>query len=143
MPSPSETWCRDMRVGESFPAGVGPSSLSRNAANWLFSRLDQSAETRRQYGRSKMMFLGPRLIPAPIWCTSGGGGTREAGCTVAESLVPLYRVGPEFFVSFDWLVSFRDSFFFVQMCMSRQEPPSRCIIMQSYFIMCVVLPRKL
>ena len=34
-----------------------------------------------------------RLFRAPIWCPSGGGGTREAGSTVAESLVALYRVG--------------------------------------------------
>ena len=28
-----------------------------------------------------------RLFRAPIWCSSGGSGTREAGGTVAESLV--------------------------------------------------------
>ena len=28
-----------------------------------------------------------RLFQAPIWCPSGGAGTREAGGTVAESLV--------------------------------------------------------
>ena len=35
-----------------------------------------------------------RLFRVPIWCPSGGGGTREAGSTVAESLIVLfYRVG--------------------------------------------------
>ena len=33
-----------------------------------------------------------RLFRAPTWCPSGGGGTREAGSTVAESMVALYRV---------------------------------------------------
>ena len=36
---------------------------------------------------------GARLFRAPTWCPSGGGGTREAGGIVAESLVALYRVG--------------------------------------------------
>ena len=40
-----------------------------------------------------MVFPGARLFRAPIWCTSGGGCTREAGSTVAESLVAFYRVG--------------------------------------------------
>ena len=41
-----------------------------------------------------MVFSGVHLFRAPIWCPSGeGGGTREAGSTVAESLVVLYRVG--------------------------------------------------
>ena len=31
--SPSETWLRGMSVGGSFPAGVGPGSPSRDAAN--------------------------------------------------------------------------------------------------------------
>ena len=39
------------------------------------------------------MFPGARLFRAPIWCPREGGGTREAGSTVAESLVVLYRVG--------------------------------------------------
>ena len=35
-----------------------------------------------------------RLFRAPIWCPSGGGGTREAGSTIiAKSLVALYREG--------------------------------------------------
>ena len=40
-----------------------------------------------------MVLPGARLFRAPIWCTSGGCGTREAGSTVADSLVALYRVG--------------------------------------------------
>ena len=36
--------------GRVFPAGVGPGSSSRDAANWLPSRSDLSVETRRQYG---------------------------------------------------------------------------------------------
>ena len=39
------------------------------------------------------MFPGARFFRAPIWYPSGGGGTREAGRTVTESLVALYRVG--------------------------------------------------
>ena len=79
--------------GMVFPAGVGPGSPSRDAANWLSSRFSRSAETRRRYGWLRMVFPGARLLRAPIWCPSGGGGTREAGSTVAESLVTLYRVG--------------------------------------------------
>ena len=40
-----------------------------------------------------MVFPGARLFRAPIWCPSEGGGAREAGTNVAESLVALYRVG--------------------------------------------------
>ena len=32
-----------------------------------------------------------RLFRAPIWCPSGGGGTREAGGTVVESLLMVGR----------------------------------------------------
>ena len=39
------------------------------------------------------MFPGTRLLRAPVWCPSGGDGTREVGSTVAETLVALYRVG--------------------------------------------------
>ena len=53
----------------------------------------RSAETRRRYGWLRMVVPGARLFRAPIRCISGGGGTREAGSTVAESLVALYRVG--------------------------------------------------
>ena len=79
--------------GRVFPAGVGPGSPLRDAANWLSSRLSRLVETRRRYGRLRMVFPGTRLSRVSIWCPSGGGGTREAGNTVAESLVALYRVG--------------------------------------------------
>ena len=36
--------------GRVFPAGVGPGSLSRGAANWLSSRFSRSVETRRRHG---------------------------------------------------------------------------------------------
>ena len=36
--------------GRIFPAGVGPGSPSRDAANWLPSRFSLSVETRRRYG---------------------------------------------------------------------------------------------
>ena len=82
--------------GGVFPAGVGPGSPSRDAANWLPSRFSLlSVETRRRYGWLRMVFPGERLFRAPIWCPSGGvhGGTREAGSSVAETLVAHYRVG--------------------------------------------------
>ena len=60
---------------------------------WLSSRLSRSVETRRRYGWLRMVFRGACLFRAPIFCPSGGGGTREAGNTIAESLVELYRVG--------------------------------------------------
>ena len=59
-------------VGRVFPAGVGPGSPSRDAANWLPSRSDLSVETRRQYGWLRMVFSGVRLFRAPIWWPSGG-----------------------------------------------------------------------
>ena len=40
----------------------------------------------------KIVFPVARFLRAPIWCPSAGDGTREAGGTVAESLVALYRV---------------------------------------------------
>ena len=79
--------------GRVFPAGVGPGSPWRDAVNWRSSRFSRSVETRRRYGWLRMVLPGARLFRAPIWCSSGGGGTREAGSTVAESLVALYRVG--------------------------------------------------
>ena len=83
----------EYECGRVFPAGVRPGSPSRDAANWLSSRLSRSTETRRRYGWLRMVFRGARLFRAPIWCTLGGGGTREAGSTVTESLIALYRVG--------------------------------------------------
>ena len=80
--------------GRVFPAGVGPGSPSRDAVNWLLSRFSLSVETRRRYGWLTMMvFPSARLFRAPIGALREGGGTREAGSTVAESLVVLYRVG--------------------------------------------------
>ena len=32
------------------------------------------------------MFPGARLFRAPIWCTSGGGSTRETGSTAPEEV---------------------------------------------------------
>ena len=58
--------------GRVFPAGVGPGSPSRDAANWLPSRFSLSVETRRRYGWLRMVFLGARLFRAPIWCPLGG-----------------------------------------------------------------------
>ena len=58
--------------GRVFPAGVGPGSPSRDAANWLPSRSDLSVETWRQYGWLRMVFSGVRLFRAPIWWPSGG-----------------------------------------------------------------------
>ena len=69
-----------------FQAGLGPGSTSRDAANWLSSRLS------RRYSWLRMVFPGARLFRAPIWCTSGGGGTREAGSTAAKSLAAISRV---------------------------------------------------
>ena len=61
------------KCGRIFPAGVGPGSPSRYAANWLPSRFSLSVETRRRYGWLRMMvFPGARLFRAPIWCPSGG-----------------------------------------------------------------------
>ena len=82
---------------QSYPhnttADVWPDSPSRDAANWQVSRLSRSIGTRRRNGWLRMVFPGARPFRAPVWCPSGGGGTREAGSTVAGSLVALYRVG--------------------------------------------------
>ena len=59
--------------GRVFPAGLGPGSPSRDAANWVPSRFSLSVETRRRYGWLRMtVFPGARLFRAPIWCPSGG-----------------------------------------------------------------------
>ena len=58
--------------GRVFPAGVGPGSPSKDAANWLPSRFSLSVETRRRYGWLRMAFPGVHLFRAPIWCPSGG-----------------------------------------------------------------------
>ena len=54
--------------------GVGLDTSSIVAASWLPRRFSRPVETQRRFR-------------APIWCPLGGGGTREAGDTVAESLV--------------------------------------------------------
>ena len=49
--------------GRVFPAGVGPGSPSRDAANWLPSRFSLSVETRRRYGWFEDGV--PRCAPLP------------------------------------------------------------------------------
>ena len=58
--------------GRVFPAGVGPGSPSKDAANWLPSRFGLWVETRRRYGWLRMVFPGVRPFRAPIRCPSGG-----------------------------------------------------------------------
>ena len=60
-----------------FPAGVGPDSPSRDAANWLPSQFILSVEMRRRYGWLRVVLPGARLFRAPIWCPSGGVAARE------------------------------------------------------------------
>ena len=48
--------------GRVFPAGIGPGSPLRDAANWLPLRFGLSVETRRQYGWLRMVFSGVRLF---------------------------------------------------------------------------------
>ena len=79
--------------GRVFPARVGPGLPSRDAANWLPSRFGLSVETRRQYGWLRMVFSGVRLLELQFGGLREGGGTREAGSTVAESLVVIYQMG--------------------------------------------------
>ena len=71
--------------GRVFPAGVGPGSPSRDAANCLPSRFILSIETRRRHGLLRMVFPGAALFGR---C----GGTREVESSVAENLVAFYRV---------------------------------------------------
>ena len=64
--------------GRVFPAGVGPGSPSRDAANWLPSRFSLSVETRRRYGWLRMMvFPGARLFPSPNLVPFGRVVARE------------------------------------------------------------------
>ena len=58
--------------GRVLPAGVGPGSPSRDAANCLPSRFSLSVDTRRQCGWPRMVFPGARLFRAPLFCPSGG-----------------------------------------------------------------------
>ena len=64
--------------GRVFPAGVGPGSPSRDAANCLPSRFSLSVETRRRYGWLRMMvFPGARLFPSPNLVPFGRVAARE------------------------------------------------------------------
>ena len=54
---------------------------------------DSAVRLRRRYGWLRMVLPGALLFRASVWCSSGGGGTREAGRTVAESVVALHWVG--------------------------------------------------
>ena len=56
-------------------------------------RRESADRSRRRYGWLRMVFSGARLFRAPICRPSGGGDTREAGSTVAESMLALDRVG--------------------------------------------------
>ena len=58
--------------GRVFPAGVGPGSPSRDAANWLPSRFSLSVETWGRYGWLRMAIPGANPFRAPIWSPSGG-----------------------------------------------------------------------
>ena len=62
----------DTYPGRVFPAGVGPGSPSRDAANLLSSRFGLSVKMRRRYGWLRMVFSGVRPVRPPIWCNSGG-----------------------------------------------------------------------
>ena len=82
--------------GRIFPAGVGPGSLSRDAANWLPSRFSLSVETRRRYGWLRMVF--PRCAPLPSsnlvpferWCHARGKEhcRGEPGSALSGGYVP-------------------------------------------------------
>ena len=64
--------------GRVFPAGVGPGSPSRDAANWLPSRFSLSVETRRRYSWLRMtVFPGARLFPSPNLVPFGRVAARE------------------------------------------------------------------
>ena len=63
--------------------GEWSGSPAKNAAKSLSSQFSRSVGTRRGYCGVHQV----RLLETPIRCRPGGGGTREAGGTVAESLV--------------------------------------------------------
>ena len=46
----------EYECGRVFPAGFGPGSPSKYAANWLSSRFSRSIETRRWYGWLRIVF---------------------------------------------------------------------------------------
>ena len=73
--------------GRVFPAGIALDLPSRDNTDCLSTRFGRSVETRRRFGWLRMVptrCASSEL--APIWCSSEGGSTREAGGTVAESL---------------------------------------------------------
>ena len=72
--------------------GVGPGSPSKDAANWLPSRFGLSVETQRRYGWLRMVSQVCASSELQFGALREGGSTREAGSTIAESLVVLYRV---------------------------------------------------
>ena len=78
--------------GRVFPAGVGPGSPSKDVVNWRPSRFCLSVEAQQWYGWLRMVFPGVRLFELQFGALREAGGTREAGSTVAESLVVCYRV---------------------------------------------------
>ena len=54
---------------------------------WLSSQFSRSVDTRRRYGLLRMIGVHPVcFFRAPLWCPSGGGGTREAGGDIVGSL---------------------------------------------------------
>ena len=83
----------EYECGRVFPAGVGPGSPSRDAATGCLR--DSACRLRRA-----SVWLAedgvPRCAPLPssnLVPFGRCGGTREAGSTIAESLIVLYRVG--------------------------------------------------
>ena len=53
----------------------------------IFSPFSQSIETRRRFGKLRMVFTRCALVQAQALCPSEGGGTREAKGAIAERLV--------------------------------------------------------
>ena len=92
VPSPSETWFRGMSVGGSFrrvygrahPQEMQPTDCNRDSACWLRQSggMVSGGWCSQLRASSELQFGAPRE----------SGGTREAGSTVTESRVVLYRV---------------------------------------------------
>ena len=78
-----------MRVGRSFRrVGVEPDSLHLQEMIPLGCLRDSAGRLRRGGGLVGWEWcLTDAPFRAPVWCTSGGDGTREAGGTAVESLV--------------------------------------------------------
>ena len=72
------------------------STIIAESTTKLCSQLSRSVETRWRYGWLRMVFRGACLFRDPIWRPLGGGGTRQAERTIAESLAALYRVGADY-----------------------------------------------